>query len=463
MLLAVRLLVLFACLLVAPRVRADDSYNITLNADVVTLSKDVSSVVHNSSTFPSNLPQGLLFKYLNRPDQVLTSPLGYVALINWNIIGPMRNPGQYVNRNLTNFSLGYSRTDDNPCRRIALATTTPCFEVHYTMGLQLETSLSQYAADNTDSADPNAGSAADPSVSQNLFIRLNVVNSQTGEVVSPSVLIVSRNNTGLIVGAVLGSLFGLILLGLMSFCIHAILKRRRLSQHRRARREEGIETLHVGLNKEATQPLDPALLKHIRLINTQVEDVRTLEQPAPAGPLPDIPAVECPPYSETDRAVGLGNEEEQVDENLELGKGRHGDRAPKQTADEKWAATPPPPAMSNAVASSDIKQAPDQQAHDIVPMAKLDKVCGNPDTTTETCPICLDDIERGQLVRQLPCNHVYHVECIDEWLTEKASVCPTCKYDCAPYCIQQAGPSYQPPAKPVKAPGGNQDQTIYIY
>ena len=32
------------------------------------------------------------------------------------------------------------------------------------------------------------------------------------------------------------------------------------------------------------------------------------------------------------------------------------------------------------------------------------------------CSICLDDFEEGQRQRVLPCGHVFHAPCVDEWL-----------------------------------------------
>ncbi|CDP07528.1 unnamed protein product [Coffea canephora] len=44
-----------------------------------------------------------------------------------------------------------------------------------------------------------------------------------------------------------------------------------------------------------------------------------------------------------------------------------------------------------------------------------------------TCAICLDSIQNAQLCRAFPpCSHVFHVQCIDPWLT-KNMTCPSCR------------------------------------
>jgi len=47
-----------------------------------------------------------------------------------------------------------------------------------------------------------------------------------------------------------------------------------------------------------------------------------------------------------------------------------------------------------------------------------------------TCAICLEDYDNGDEIRELPCKHWFHVECIDPWLINKSSSCPLCKKDC---------------------------------
>eukprot|EP00927_Polykrikos_kofoidii_P054679 TRINITY_DN49067_c0_g1_i1.p1 TRINITY_DN49067_c0_g1~~TRINITY_DN49067_c0_g1_i1.p1 ORF type:complete len:478 (-),score=85.76 TRINITY_DN49067_c0_g1_i1:116-1549(-) len=49
------------------------------------------------------------------------------------------------------------------------------------------------------------------------------------------------------------------------------------------------------------------------------------------------------------------------------------------------------------------------------------------DLSSQTqCMVCLSDFVQGEEVRNLPCNHVFHASCIDEWL-RRCTDCPICK------------------------------------
>ncbi|KAI1807103.1 hypothetical protein F4811DRAFT_550335 [Daldinia bambusicola] len=53
------------------------------------------------------------------------------------------------------------------------------------------------------------------------------------------------------------------------------------------------------------------------------------------------------------------------------------------------------------------------------------------------CLICLEDfISKKTIIRELPCGHIYHPECIDEFLGQVSSLCPSCKASMLPrgYC-----------------------------
>lgn len=44
----------------------------------------------------------------------------------------------------------------------------------------------------------------------------------------------------------------------------------------------------------------------------------------------------------------------------------------------------------------------------------------------QTCMVCLEDFELAQPCKRLPCGHVFHEKCIDEWL-RRCTDCPICK------------------------------------
>lgn len=44
-----------------------------------------------------------------------------------------------------------------------------------------------------------------------------------------------------------------------------------------------------------------------------------------------------------------------------------------------------------------------------------------------TCAICVEDYRNGERVKELPCKHIFHPVCIDEWLINHSSLCPLCK------------------------------------
>jgi len=81
-----------------------------------------------------------------------------------------------------------------------------------------------------------------------------------------------------------------------------------------------------------------------------------------------------------------------------------------------WMIVPPPP-----------KQEEQQREHVMTPEEAQEK---------ETCVICLEHFSEGDTLRVLPCDHRFHVQCVDKWLLGSHSFeecytsgCPTCKKD----------------------------------
>jgi len=57
------------------------------------------------------------------------------------------------------------------------------------------------------------------------------------------------------------------------------------------------------------------------------------------------------------------------------------------------------------------------------------------DSNVLECSICWERVKDGDQMLALPgCSHVYHSDCISDWLVKKSSLCPMCRNDIGPYC-----------------------------
>lgn len=55
----------------------------------------------------------------------------------------------------------------------------------------------------------------------------------------------------------------------------------------------------------------------------------------------------------------------------------------------------------------------------------LDEVASAPEER-RSCSICFEEFEQGEFQRTLPCFHVFHRACVDQWLV-RSGTCPICK------------------------------------
>ncbi|KAL2929892.1 E3 ubiquitin-protein ligase RNF13 [Bienertia sinuspersici] len=59
----------------------------------------------------------------------------------------------------------------------------------------------------------------------------------------------------------------------------------------------------------------------------------------------------------------------------------------------------------------------------------------------DQCYICLVEYEKGDKIRVLPCQHTYHMPCVDKWLKEIHGICPLCRGDVRGGAIEVAASS----------------------
>ena len=64
-----------------------------------------------------------------------------------------------------------------------------------------------------------------------------------------------------------------------------------------------------------------------------------------------------------------------------------------------------------------------EAAIELLPLVKIDS---DTEGVDGSCPICLNDMVLGEEARILTCKHMFHRQCLDEWLRVNAS-CPTCR------------------------------------
>ena len=70
---------------------------------------------------------------------------------------------------------------------------------------------------------------------------------------------------------------------------------------------------------------------------------------------------------------------------------------------------------------------------DVLSDAEAEEPVRNDDNGFELpqCSICIGDFEQGEALRRLPCNHIFHRPCIDQWMATHTT-CPNCRRGLCP-------------------------------
>lgn len=86
---------------------------------------------------------------------------------------------------------------------------------------------------------------------------------------------------------------------------------------------------------------------------------------------------------------------------------------------------PPPTSIDNNLGTSSPGETKD------IPVVAGSSI--PPPEYQPSCHICMDYYEsKVTIIRELPCGHIFHPECIDEFLSEVSSLCPICKKSMLP-------------------------------
>jgi Ring finger domain len=69
-----------------------------------------------------------------------------------------------------------------------------------------------------------------------------------------------------------------------------------------------------------------------------------------------------------------------------------------------------------------------QQKIDTLPIVTFESVDEEKANDCDVlCLVCREQYEKGNKLRRLPCSHLFHAHCVDQWLTRSSDKCPFCR------------------------------------
>ncbi|KAF1988624.1 hypothetical protein K402DRAFT_391843 [Aulographum hederae CBS 113979] len=257
----------------------------------------------------------------------------------------------------------------------------PVYAVPGAIGAEIMNQLSLYSGNVT--SVPNGHDLANFGVSPSDYIRLAADIDLGSKSTVPSLWIFL-----LVVLAIL-----LVIIGVSSFVMHAIQRRRRRRLARRiANGEVDIEALGIKRLTVPQELLDKMPMYTYTASSEQTTADDTLHEK-------EIPIVNSVPRRNSDPT-----------------------KPSVPLVSEASAINPPPTVLSEVTEATNLTTSTQHSP---------------PSFNQPTCAICLDDfIVNETIIRELPCRHVFHPDCVDSFLRDNSSLCPLCKKTTLPrgYC-----------------------------
>ncbi len=75
----------------------------------------------------------------------------------------------------------------------------------------------------------------------------------------------------------------------------------------------------------------------------------------------------------------------------------------------------------------DIKLILTQEELDKIPVSIYKDISSELKEKNDNCPVCREEYHDNDNVRTLGCGHVFHTDCVDNWLTNHSHKCPCCR------------------------------------
>lgn len=85
---------------------------------------------------------------------------------------------------------------------------------------------------------------------------------------------------------------------------------------------------------------------------------------------------------------------------------------------------PPPPPPENS--SSEVVK-PAESSPEVYPSHRIQESLPTVNTGDGVCTVCMEGFEFGVGGKQLPCDHIFHQNCLSKWLSLHKS-CPLCRF-----------------------------------